>query len=125
MSYHVVDPDSIEPADRADGEFRSIGRTFGLDTLGLNHVTAAPGEQIPLKYHYHDEQEEAFYVIRGELHVDTPDKEYVIDEGDLFIVEPENPHRAFNPSGADSPVEVLAIGAPSVDDVHRYEPETQ
>jgi len=124
MGYHVVDPDSIEPSDRA-GEFRSVGRTLGLDTLGLNHVTAAPGEQIPLKYHYHDEQEEAFYVIRGELRVDTPDREYVIGDGELFIVEPGSPHRAFNSEDADDPVEVLAIGAPSVDDVHAYEPETQ
>jgi mannose-6-phosphate isomerase-like protein (cupin superfamily) len=122
MSYHVVDPDSIEPADRDDREFRTIGRAIGLDTLGLNQITAAPGEQIPLKYHYHDEQEEAFYVICGELHVETPDREYVIDENELFIVEPGNPHRAFNPEEADGPVEVLAIGAPSVDDVHRYEP---
>lgn len=123
MGYHVVDPDSIESADRA-GEFRSIGRTIGLESLGLNHVTVAPGEQIPLKYHYHDEQEEAFYVIRGELHVDTPDQEYVINEGGLFIVEPGSPHRAFAPDDVDGPVEVLAIGAPSVDDVHRYEPDS-
>lgn len=125
MGYHIVNPSDIAPLDAPGRDFRQIGAEIGLETLGINHITAAPGEQIPLRYHYHEQQEEAFYVINGELHVETPDQNYVVEEGKLFVARPENPHRAFNPEGANAPVEVLAVGAPMVDDAYPYNPSTQ
>ena len=122
MGYHLVDPDDVAPFDAPGRDFRQIGNEIGLEALGINHVVADPGEQIPLQYHYHEHQEEAFYVIDGELHVETPDREYVVEKGELFVAKPESPHRAFNPDGASAPVEVLAVGAPSDDDVRPYEP---
>ncbi|ADD05313.1 cupin 2 barrel domain protein [Natrialba magadii ATCC 43099] len=122
MGYHHVNTNDIEPFDSPGREFRSIGRAIGLETLGISHVVAEPGEQIPLQYHYHEEQEEAFYVISGVLHVETPDDEYVVEEDEVFIAEPTSPHRAYNPNQSASSVEVLAFGAPSVDDIHPYEP---
>lgn len=122
MAYHVVDPADVEPMPDRDATARSVSNHVGLETLGLRVYSAAPGEQVPLVYHYHDEQEEAFYVLEGELHVETPDREYVVPAGRLFVVEPGRPHRAFNPGDASGTVEVLAIGAPSVDDGHAYEP---
>ncbi len=90
----------------------------------MNRFDAEPGEQLPLAYHYHDEQEEAFYVLSGTLHVETPERTFVVPAGDLFAVEPGNPQRAYNPEDADEAVEVLAIGAPPVrDDVHAYDPD--
>ena len=121
MGYHHVDPEDVEPFDAPGRDFRSIGRAVGIETLGLSHVTVAPGEQIPLKYHFHEQQEEAFYVIEGPLHVETPEAEYVIEAGELFVVEPEHPHRAYNPADAEGKIEVLAVGAPSVDDAQPYE----
>ena len=125
MGYHVVNPSDIPPFDAPGRDFRQLGAEIGLETLGINHIVADPGEQIPLRYHYHEQQEEAFYVASGELHVETPDQEYVVEEGKLFVAKPENPHRAFNPEGATAPVEVLAVGAPATDDARPYEPETQ
>lgn len=122
MGYHLVDPADVEPFDTSGRDFRSIGRAIGMETLGISHVVAAPGEQIPLRYHSHERQEEAFYVVSGVLHVETPDGEFVVDEGSLFVVEPGSPHRANNPERADAPVEVLAVGAPATDDVRPYEP---
>jgi len=122
MGYHVVDPTDIDPYDAPGRDFRLIGRTLGLETLGLNHVTARPGEQIPRAYHAHSEQEEALYVLEGEMAVETPEDEYHVEAGEVFVVEPGNPHRAYNPADADAPVVVLAIGAPSVDDAEIYEP---
>lgn len=125
MGYHLVDPDDVAPFDAPGRDFRQIGAEIGLETLGINHVVADPGEQIPLQYHYHEQQEEAFYVIDGELHVETPDQTYVVEEGNLFVAQPERPHRAFNPEGANAPVEVLAVGAPADDDARPHEPGTQ
>ena len=122
MGYHIVNPADVEPFDTPGRDFRSIGRAVGMETLGISHVVATPGEQIPLRYHSHEQQEEAFYVLSGVLHVETPDEEYVVDEGSLFIVEPGNPHRAYNPERADAPAEVLALGAPATDDVRPYDP---
>ena len=121
MGYHSVDPDDIEPFEASGRDFRPIGRAIGLETLGLNHVTVPPGEQIPLQYHFHEDQEEAFYVIDGTLHVETPEREYVLESGELFVAEPESPHRAYNPQRAATSVTVLAVGAPAVDDARPYE----
>ena len=118
-----MSPEDVDPFDGEGREFRSISTALGLERLGLSVIEAAPGEQLPLQYHYHDEQEEAFFVVDGTLHVETPERKFVVQEGDLFVVEPSNPQRAFNPADADESVEVLAVGAPSVDDVNRYEPD--
>jgi len=126
MGYHVVDPSDLEPFPGREAEPRSISEAAGMDRrdakLGLRTYDAEPGEQVPMTYHYHDEQVEAFYVLEGTLHVETPDEEFAIPEDQAFVVEPGNPHRAFNPADADGRVRVLAIGAPSVEDHHVYEP---
>jgi quercetin dioxygenase-like cupin family protein len=121
MGYRTVDADAVEPAPDRPCTLRRLGDAAGLEQLALNRFEAAPGEQIPLAYHYHDEQEEAFYVVSGALHVETPEREYVVEAGDLFAADPGSPHRAFNPASAPQPVTVLAVGAPPVSDTHRYE----
>lgn len=121
MAYHVVDPAALAEHDDRPASVKSIGDAAGLETLGLRKYRATPGQQIPLAFHFHDEQEEAFYVLEGELHVETPDEEFVVPAGQAFVVGPGNPHRAFNPAEATGDLVVLAMGAPSVDDVHNYE----
>jgi uncharacterized cupin superfamily protein len=123
MGYHHVDPDAVEPLREEPSDCRFISDAAGLETLGLRVYRAEPGEMLPLAYHYHDEQEEAFYVVAGTLHVETPEGEFVVAAGETFVAEPESPHRAFNPDDAEGAVEVVAVGAPSVDDAHAYEPE--
>lgn len=123
MPYHVIDATSIEATPDRPCTRRPIGETAGLERLALNRYEVAPGEQIPLAYHYHDEQEEAFYVLDGRLHVETPEREYAVEADEVFLAEPASPHRAYNPADAPGAAEVIAIGAPSVDDVHPYEPD--
>jgi mannose-6-phosphate isomerase-like protein (cupin superfamily) len=127
MGYHLVDPADLEQWDDRPVDVRSISTAAGLDyqdsPLGLRVYEAAPGEQFGLSYHYHDEQVEVFYVLAGRLHVETPDEEYVVEEDQAFVVEPDSPQRAYNPADADEPVRALAMGAPSVDDAHPYEPD--
>jgi len=123
MGYHVVDPDEIEPLPDRPSETRDISEAVGMENLGLRLYRVRQGEDIPLTgLHYHDRQEEAFYVLDGRIRVETPDREYVVDEGEVFVAEPESPHRAFNGADASSDATVLAVGAPPVSDGHPYEP---
>lgn len=123
MSYRVLDTGKVESSDDRPCDLRRLAEPAGLEHVAINRFRAAPGEMLPLAYHYHDEQEEAFYVLSGTLSVETPDETYEVDENGLFAIDPGSPQRAFNPESATEPVDVLAIGAPPVSgDVHAYEP---
>lgn len=129
MGYHVIDPAEVDPMEGRSAEAVPVGEEAGLtrrdDKLGLRLYVADPGEQLPMQYHYHDEQVEAFYVLEGCLHVETPAGEHVVETDQVFVVEPGSPHRAFNPPDADGAARVLAIGAPSLQDAHAYDPDEQ
>ena len=126
MGYHLVDPDDLDQWDDRPTDVRSLSAAAGYDyqdsKLGLRVYELSPGEQSGLRYHYHDEQVEAFYGLEGTLHVETPDEEYVVESDQVLFVDPGSPQRAYNPDHADAAVRVLAIGAPSVDDANVYEP---
>lgn len=127
MGYHLVDPDDLDQWDDRPTDVRSLSAAAGYEyqnaKLGARVYELAPGEQPGLKYHYHDEQVEMFYVLDGALHVETPDGEYVVEADQAFFVDPGSPQRAFNPEDAEGTTRVLAIGAPSVDDAQAYDPE--
>lgn len=123
MGYHLVDSADVAEIDDRPCSMRRLSEPAGLERMAINRFRAEPGEMLPLAYHYHDEQEEAFYVLSGTLHVETPEETYEVGEHGLFTVGPDSPQRAFNPEDADGPVDVLAVGAPAVSgDVHAYEP---
>ncbi|WP_227356217.1 cupin domain-containing protein [Haladaptatus salinisoli] len=126
MGYHLIDPNDLDQWDDRPTDVRSLSVAAGYDyqnsKLGLRVYELAPGEQSGLSYHYHDEQVEAFYVLDGTLHVETPDETYVVESDHVLFVDPGSPQRAFNPETAETATRILAIGAPSVDDAHPYEP---
>jgi mannose-6-phosphate isomerase-like protein (cupin superfamily) len=123
MGYRVVDPETVEPAENRPCEYRGLTGPAELDQFAQNVIRATAGEQVPIAYHYHEQQQEAFYVLSGTLHVETPDGELAVPEGSVFAADPESPHRAHNPEDADETVELLAVGAPPVaDDAVPYEP---
>lgn len=124
MGYHVIDPNDIPPEPDRPSEMRYISQAAEMENIGLRIYSVDPGEQIPLSgLHYHDEQEEAFYVVDGQLRVETPDREYIVDAGEFFVAEPGNPHRAFNSDASESAATVIGIGAPPISDGHSYDHE--
>ncbi|MWV63512.1 cupin domain-containing protein [Halorubrum sp. JWXQ-INN 858] len=124
MGYRVVDVDSVEPEADRPCECRKLSAPADLTAVAVNRFRAEPGEQIPLVYHSHETQEEAFYVLDGTLSVETPERTYEVETGGLFAVDPGSPQRAYNPSDAVSDTVVLAIGAPAVSgDAVPYEPD--
>jgi mannose-6-phosphate isomerase-like protein (cupin superfamily) len=123
MGYRAVDTDEVEPVPDRPCTLRRLTAAADLSQMAVNRFTADPGEQLPLMYHYHDDQEEAFYVLSGTLHVETPDGVFEVETDDLFAVDPGSPQRAYNPATAEETVDVVAVGAPPAsDDVHAYEP---
>jgi uncharacterized cupin superfamily protein len=123
MGYEVVDVDALPTTPDRPSAQRRVSAAAGLSNVAVNRFDVAPGEQAPLAYHYHDEQEEVFYVLAGTLHVETPEGEFVVEADEAFAATPGSPHRAFNPASASGDVRVLAIGAPAVDDAEAYDPE--
>ena len=121
MPYTVVDPSSMEPRADIPGDHRFLEDAAELSSLSMQYVTAAPGESF-VPYHYHEEQDEVFFVLSGELHVRTPDREYSVPEGTFFVAPPSNPLQPYNPATADEPVKALIINAPMTDDYQPYEP---
>jgi len=122
MGYHVVDPDELTPEPDRPSDMFYVSEAAGLENLGLRTYDVEPGEDVPLSgLHYHDEQEEVFYVIEGELAVETPERTYAIPEGQFFVAEPGSAHRAHNPAEADEAVRIVGIGAPPISDGHPYE----
>jgi mannose-6-phosphate isomerase-like protein (cupin superfamily) len=127
MGYHHVDPDTLEQWDDRPVTVRPVSAAAGLDyqdaNLGMRVYEVDPGEQFSLSSHSYDGQVEAFYVLEGTLHVQTPEGELTVGDDEALLIEPGCPQRAFNPTSARGPVRALAVGAPSVDDAHTYEPE--
>lgn len=124
MDYSIVDPDELECVDSRPCDLRRLSNAAEMDSIAINHFDATPGEQLPLAYHYHETQEEAFVVLSGTLHVETPEGEFTVPAGSMFAAKPEAPHRAYNPEDASESVSVIAIGAPPVDgDAIPYESE--
>ncbi|MBZ6494142.1 cupin domain-containing protein [Natrinema longum] len=125
MDYQVVDPETHgRLSDRPCRTHSITGADDGItfDQLGARLYVAEPGEQLPLQYHYHETQEEAFYVLSGTLNVETPERTYDVEAENAFLVEPGNPHRAFNSDESTDTVRVLAMGAPTNDGGQPYDP---
>lgn len=92
MGHHLVDPDELDKWDDGPTDVRSHSVAAGDDyqgsKLGLRVYELSPGEQSGLRYHYHDEQVEAFCVFEGTLHVETRDDEYVVESDQALFVDP-------------------------------------
>ena len=121
MGYHHVAVEDLEPTPDRPSTQRSVSAAAGLENLSAHVYEVDPGEQIPLAYHYHDDQEELFYVVEGTLSVETPEVTYSVGADEAFAVEPESPQRAFVPEDADGPARAFVVGAPAVDDAHAYD----
>jgi mannose-6-phosphate isomerase-like protein (cupin superfamily) len=125
MGYHHIDPDELEPSPDHPCDRRSLAEAAELAQLAAAVYDLDPGEDLATTYHYHDQREELFYVLDGDLHVETPDETFVIEADETFVVDPESPIRPYNPADADAPVRVLGVGAPKFDIGRPYGPDAE
>lgn len=135
MGYELIDTDDLDPLpDRSatgyeisdhylpfrDADADPPGPNRGPRTFGFRVYFVEPGEALGTGgMHYHEEQEELFYVVDGTLHVQTPDTTFQVDAGQAMFIEPESPQRAFVPDTAEERAYVVAAGAPSYRELGR------
>jgi mannose-6-phosphate isomerase-like protein (cupin superfamily) len=87
--------------------FRKVRAPLGVTAFGVNGVVYAPGFEGFL--HYHDRQDELYFVHRGRALFEVGDEEREVGEGGLVHVEARVPRRVTNLSETEELV-LLVIG---------------
>ena len=81
--------------------FRKIRRALGVTAFGINAIVMPPG--IETGRHYHDEQEEAYFVHRGTLEFEFGDgSEHVLGPGGVARVDAATVRKVKNVSDEDA-----------------------
>lgn len=93
---------------------REVDEAVGASQFGCNLFVADPGEQLPWGYHHHPDHEELFYVLAGELRVETDNGDRRVTAGQVFFVPAGAGNRAR--AVGDRRARVLAVGAPKASD---------
>jgi mannose-6-phosphate isomerase-like protein (cupin superfamily) len=94
-------------ADRAEGiEARFARKHLDSDHLGVSYLSFEPGVRSPIG-HRHEEQEEAYVVVRGSGRIKLDDEIVEVSQWDVVRVAPEVA-RAFE--GGSEGIEIIAIG---------------
>lgn len=89
--------------------FKKIRRELGVTAFGINAIVMPPGHETGR--HYHDEQEEIYFVHRGtvEFEFGNGDK-HVLGPGGVARVDPATVRKIRNASQEDDAVYVIAGG---------------
>lgn len=119
--YRKVTIDDLPNAPNPTREKKEVDEAVGATEFGFNVFRADPGEQLPWGYHRHPEHEELFYVVAGEIVVETPEQEYAVAAGEAFFVPPG--HLNLARAVGDGVAEVIAVDAPKGDDGATIEEE--
>ncbi|WP_458189013.1 cupin domain-containing protein [Haladaptatus sp. NG-WS-4] len=102
-----------------------VSPQLGLDDYNFNVAVLEPGERLSQNaYHYHDDQEEFFYIVNGRCRVEVEDGAFDAATDDVVRFDEGVPHMLHNPY--DDPCKIVAIGSPPkgrrpVHRVQRYE----
>ncbi|MES1248593.1 MAG: cupin domain-containing protein [Actinomycetota bacterium] len=86
--------------------FRKIRQALGVDAFGVNAIVYPPNYVGP--EHYHDTQDELYFVHRGRIRVDVGGESRELGPGGLFHASATT-HRRISNAGADDAV-VFVVG---------------
>ena len=86
--------------------FRKVRRAMGITAFGVNGVVYPPG--YPGVNHYHDTQDELYFVHSGTAKVEVEGEERILGPGGLFHVESTTPRKIA--SIGDEELVMLVIG---------------
>jgi mannose-6-phosphate isomerase-like protein (cupin superfamily) len=87
--------------------FRKVRRALGVTAFGVNAIVYPPG--YPGFQHFHETQDELYFVHAGTARVEVGDEERLLGPGGLLHVESTTPRRVSNASETDDLV-LLVIG---------------
>jgi quercetin dioxygenase-like cupin family protein len=88
--------------DLGDGPgFRKIRKGLGVTAFGVNAIVLPPG--IETGFHYHDEQEELYFVHRGSIQIEFADGTVQeLGEGGMARVDAATPRKIRNAGETDA-----------------------
>jgi mannose-6-phosphate isomerase-like protein (cupin superfamily) len=87
--------------------YRKVRRALGITAFGVNGIVMPPSFEGFL--HFHDRQDELYFVHRGRALVEVGDETREVGEGGLIHVEATTPRRVSNASDSEDLV-LLVIG---------------
>lgn len=87
--------------------FRKVRRPLGVTAFGVNAIVMPPG--FTGFAHYHDEQDELYFVHRGTARVEVGGEERLLGPGGLFPAGSTTPRRVSN--GGDDDLVLVIVGA--------------
>ena len=90
-----------------DYGFRKVRRALGVTAFGVNAVVMPPG--FPGFHHWHDDQDELYFVHRGRARVEIGDEVHELGEGGLLHVESTTRRTVSNASDSEDLV-LLVVG---------------
>jgi mannose-6-phosphate isomerase-like protein (cupin superfamily) len=93
--------------DLGEEPFRKVRRALGITAFGANVLVIPPGAAG--RSHYHDLQDELYFVHRGRAIFDFPDERIELGPGGLVHVEATTPRRVTN-AGRDELVMLIVGG---------------
>jgi uncharacterized cupin superfamily protein len=102
MTYSV---NSLEALGEGYG-FRKIRNALGVTAFGVNAIVFPPRYEGP--NHYHDNQDELYFVHRGTATFVVDGDEHTVEEGGLVHVESTTPRCVSNRT--DEELVVLVVG---------------
>jgi mannose-6-phosphate isomerase-like protein (cupin superfamily) len=102
MSYAFS---SLEELGEGPG-FRKVRGALGVTAFGVNGVVYPPGH--PGVHHYHDTQDELYFVHSGTARVEVGGEDRILGPGGLFHVESTTPRRIAN--AGDDDLVMLVVG---------------
>jgi mannose-6-phosphate isomerase-like protein (cupin superfamily) len=85
--------------------FRKIRQPLGVTAFGVNATVLKAG--YPGFFHYHDTQDELYFVHRGRVRVEVEGETRDLEEGGLFHCESTTPRKVWNPFDEDAVVFVV------------------
>ena len=97
---------SIDEMGEGPG-FRKVRRELGVKAFGVNGLVYPPGFEGV--FHYHDEQDELYFVHRGRAQFEVEGETFELGPGGVVHVESTTPRKVSNP-GTDELV-MLVVGA--------------
>jgi uncharacterized cupin superfamily protein len=86
--------------------FRKIRKPLGVTAFGVNGLVYPPGYEG--FFHYHDEQDELYFVHSGRVQVEVEGETRELGPGGLFHAESTTPRKISNPF--DEEAVILCVG---------------
>lgn len=90
-----------------DYGFRKVRRALGVTAFGVNALVLPPG--FSGFHHWHDNQDELYFVHRGRARVEIGDEVHELGEGGLLHVESTTRRTVANASDSEDLV-LLVVG---------------